>query len=98
MRVYVLQNNEVEIKNDNNLLGLNGFISTMPAKHQGKKKIILPYNVEILAFADEEGVRFPTALMGPRSLAGTFNKKDLKLKDKNNISILRNTIYEVISK
>ena len=25
--------------------------------------------------------------MGPRSLAGTFNKKDLKLKDKNNISI-----------
>lgn len=52
-----------------------------------KKKIDLPYHVEILAFADEEGVRFPTALMGPRSLAGTFNIKDLKLKDKNNISI-----------
>jgi len=32
-----------------------------------------PFTVEILAFADEEGVRFPTALMGPRALAGTFD-------------------------
>ena len=30
----------------------------------------LPFPVEVLAFADEEGVRFPTALMGPRALAG----------------------------
>ena len=68
--------------------GIMGVILPILAlKELKKKKIILPYNVEILAFADEEGVRFPTALMGPRSLAGTFNKKDLKLKDKNNISI-----------
>jgi len=30
----------------------------------------LPFAVEILAFADEEGMRFPTALLGPRALAG----------------------------
>jgi len=30
----------------------------------------LPFAVEILAFADEEGVRFPTARLGPRALAG----------------------------
>ena len=34
--------------------------------------IELPFSVEILAFADEEGVRFPTALMGPRALGGHF--------------------------
>ena len=62
--------------------GIMGVILPILAlKELKKKKIILPYNVEILAFADEEGVRFPTALMGPRSLAGTFNKKDLKLKE-----------------
>jgi len=68
--------------------GIMGIILPILAlKELNKKKISLPFNVEILAFADEEGVRFPTALMGPRSLAGTFNLKDLKLKDKNNITI-----------
>lgn len=33
----------------------------------------LPFAVEVLAFADEEGVRFPTALIGPRALAGTLD-------------------------
>ncbi len=68
--------------------GIMGIILPIIAlKEINRKKINLPFNVEILAFADEEGVRFPTALMGPRSLAGTFNLKDLKLKDKTNISI-----------
>lgn len=37
--------------------------------------------VEVLAFADEEGVRFPTALMGPRALAGTFDPAVLEFSD-----------------
>jgi len=41
----------------------------------------LPFAVEVLAFADEEGVRFPTALMGPRVLAGTFDPAALDLAD-----------------
>ena len=32
----------------------------------------LPFSVQVMAFADEEGVRFPTALIGPRALAGNF--------------------------
>ncbi len=43
----------------------------------------LPFSVEILAFADEEGVRFPTALMGPRALAGTFDPSVLTMTDKD---------------
>lgn len=49
--------------------------------------INLPFAVEVLAFADEEGVRFPTALMGPRSLAGTFDPKDLEVKDRDGVSL-----------
>ena len=37
--------------------------------------------VEVVAFADEEGVRFPTALIGPRALAGTLDPAALDLTD-----------------
>lgn len=43
--------------------------------------ITLPFAVEVLAFADEEGVRFPTALLGPRALAGTVDMSVLDMAD-----------------
>jgi len=49
----------------------------------------LPFAVEVLAFADEEGVRFPTALMGPRALAGRFDMAALDLCDRDGISLRR---------
>lgn len=49
--------------------------------------VSLPYSVECLAFADEEGVRFPTALMGPRALAGTFDPAVLDMQDQEGISL-----------
>ncbi|USH04726.1 allantoate amidohydrolase [Grimontia kaedaensis] len=51
---------------------------------QGRK---LPYSVEVLAFADEEGVRFPTALVGPRALAGTLDESVIDRKDKEGTSL-----------
>ncbi|MEZ5934163.1 MAG: allantoate amidohydrolase [Alphaproteobacteria bacterium] len=47
----------------------------------------LPFAVELLAFADEEGVRFPTALMGPRALAGTFDSEALTLADADGVTL-----------
>lgn len=49
--------------------------------------IPLPFAVEVLAFADEEGVRFPTALMGPRALAGRFDPAALNMRDMQDISL-----------
>ena len=51
----------------------------------GKQK--LPYSVQVMAFADEEGVRFPTALIGPRALAGNFDNSALNLTDHNGVSV-----------
>ena len=51
------------------------------------RNITLPYSVQVMAFADEEGVRFPTALIGPRALAATLDMDSLDLKDDNGISI-----------
>ncbi len=47
-------------------------------RHDG---VSLPFAVEVLAFADEEGVRFPTALIGSRALAGTFDPAVLDMRD-----------------
>ncbi len=50
-------------------------------------KIRLPFAVEVVGFADEEGVRYQTACLGSRVLAGTFVEKDLDRKDANGISM-----------
>lgn len=49
--------------------------------------VTLPFTVEVLAFADEEGVRFPTALVGSRALAGTFDPTVLTMTDKAGITL-----------
>jgi allantoate deiminase len=54
-----------------------------------REGVSLPFAVEVLAFADEEGVRFPTALMGPRALAGTFDMAALELRDRDGITLRR---------
>lgn len=45
------------------------------------------YPVEVLAFADEEGVRFPTALLGPRALAGTVDPNVLDMEDAGDVRL-----------
>jgi allantoate deiminase len=47
----------------------------------------LPYAVEVVAFADEEGVRFGTAYLGSRSFAGTFPVELLALEDADGVSM-----------
>ena len=49
----------------------------------------LPFAVEVLAFADEEGVRFPTALVGSRALAGTLDPAVLEMRDADGVSLDR---------
>ncbi|MCL7930723.1 M20 family metallo-hydrolase [Halomonas llamarensis] len=52
-----------------------------------REGITLPYGVEVVAFGDEEGVRFPTTLVGSRALAGTTDPQQLKARDKQGISL-----------
>ena len=41
----------------------------------------LPFSIEVLAFADEEGLRFGSTYLGSRVVAGTFDPRDLALTD-----------------
>ena len=40
-----------------------------------------PFAVEVVAFADEEGLRFHTAYLGSQVMAGTFDPAQLELRD-----------------
>ena len=49
--------------------------------------VVLPFAVEVMAFADEEGVRFPTALVGSRAVAGTVDMAVLDMVDRDGVSL-----------
>ncbi|PCH82331.1 MAG: Zn-dependent hydrolase [Hyphomicrobiales bacterium] len=50
------------------------------------KNIDLPFSVEILAFGDEEGSRFPSSYSSSSAIAGHFNPAELDMFDANQIS------------
>jgi allantoate deiminase len=47
----------------------------------------LPFAVEVTGFADEEGVRFASTLLGSRAVAGSFNERVLASKDAAGMSM-----------
>ena len=47
----------------------------------------LPFPVEVIAFADEEGLRFQTTYLGSCALAGSFDPAFLELVDANGVTL-----------
>jgi allantoate deiminase len=69
---------------DGNLGALAGLAVIEELAKTGER---LDAAVEIVAFGDEEGVRFPTTLTGSRALAGLFAPASLDQKDADGISM-----------
>lgn len=49
----------------------------------------LPFAIEVVAFADEEGLRFGTTFLGSSAYAGTFDNRRLSLEDHDGIPLSR---------
>jgi len=47
----------------------------------------LPFAIDVVAFADEEGLRYGSSYLGSRALAGTFDLRDLERQDSDGISM-----------
>ena len=47
----------------------------------------LPFAVEVVGFADEEGVRYPTSFLGSSALAGSFRRDWLELRDADGVTL-----------
>jgi allantoate deiminase len=66
-------------------LGVLAAIQAVAELHRAGAR--LPFAVEVLAFGDEEGVRFPTALSGSRAIAGTLDPAALDARDAEGTSV-----------
>ena len=60
-------------------LGVMVALAAVQRLHDSGRK--LPYAIEVLAFADEEGLRFGTTYLGSRAVAGTFDPDSLEHTD-----------------
>ena len=66
-------------------LGILVAVAALQALHDAGQK--LPFPVEVVAFCDEEGVRFPTTFLGSKAICGTLTPEVLGLSDRNGITI-----------
>jgi allantoate deiminase len=56
-----------------------------------ERNVKLPFNLEVVGFSDEEGVRYQTAYLGSRAFAGTLTAADLaRIKEKKIVKARRN--------
>jgi allantoate deiminase len=52
-----------------------------------RRGVRLPFAIEVVGFADEEGVRFASTLLGSRAVAGTFDKSVLNARDRGGLTM-----------
>lgn len=52
-----------------------------------RRKVKLPFAVEVVAFSEEEGVRFSSAYLGSKGYTGQLGAGDLKLRDAQGVSV-----------
>jgi allantoate deiminase len=68
--------------------GMLGVITAIECVHglsaAGRR---LPFAIEVIGFADEEGVRFGTHFLGSSTIAGTFHSEALELVDKDGVTL-----------
>lgn len=67
------------------MLGVITAIDCVHALNEAGKR--LPFAIEVIGFADEEGVRFGTTFLGSRTVAGTFKKEALDAVDKDGVRL-----------
>ncbi len=56
-------------------------------EHLNRTKQRLPFNIELLCFSEEEGVRFPIGYLGSQAVSGKFDPKNLDATDDNGIPL-----------
>ena len=66
-------------------LGIVTAIACVADLHRRGKRMM--FAIEIVAFADEEGVRFASTLLGSRAVAGTLNERIFNAKDHDGITM-----------
>lgn len=66
------------------MLGLLSALACVESLHASEQR--LPYAIEVVGFADEEGVRFQSTYLGSRAVTGKFDSSVLKRVDQDGVS------------
>ena len=67
------------------ILGVLAALASVERLHENSER--LPFAVEVVAFADEEGVRFGTTYLGSSAYAGQFDASRMELKDAEGMTV-----------
>jgi allantoate deiminase len=59
----------------------------LAAEHFVRTSKPLPFGIDVLAFGDEEGSRFPVTLSSSSACAGIFRPKNLQLADRDGVTL-----------
>src|SRR3569833_1683817 len=65
------------------VLGVAIALAVLESLHDEK----LALTIEVIAFSEEEGVRFAVPFLGSRAVSGDLRKEDLDLRDAMNVSV-----------
>ena len=85
---FLLGSHQDSVREGGGFDGIMGIVlPILTVRRLREEGVELPFAVEVLAFADEEGVRFPTALVGSRALAGTFDPTVLEVADRDGVTL-----------
>jgi len=68
------------------MLGVVSGIACVESIH--KEGIELPFAIEVIGFADEEGVRYQSTYLGSRAISGDFDDAVLNRTDKNGVTFV----------
>jgi len=66
-------------------LGVMVAIAAVERLHLARRR--LPFGIEVLAFADEEGLRFGTTYLGSRAVAGSLQPDELERRDAGGMTV-----------
>ncbi len=76
------------VRNAGNWDGPLGILTAIACvAHLNTRGKRLPFAIEVIGFADEEGVRFNSTLLGSRAVAGTFDESVLSTCDREGVSM-----------
>lgn len=87
-RTFILGSHQDSVKNGGRYDGIMGVaLACLAVEHAFGDGDAPDCSIEVHAYADEEGVRFPTALLGPRALAGTIDPAVLDMADADGVRL-----------
>jgi acetylornithine deacetylase/succinyl-diaminopimelate desuccinylase-like protein len=82
------------VRNGGQYDGRQGILTAIAVvRHMNDKGISLPFHLEVIAFAEEEGVRFKSTFLGSSAVIGQFDPALLDLRDRDGI-LLRDVLAE----